>query len=78
MDPVDWEAWVRVTRDVLIVLVGTFIMVFETVFAAMPSIELIGAGLALLGAPAALRLDNRWGDKRQSSGEDDDKWSHLP
>ena len=75
MDPVDWEAWVRVTRDVAIVVVGAFILIYETVVAVTPSIELIGAGLGLLGAPAALRLDLRRNGKTK---EDDDKWSHLP
>lgn len=78
MDPVGWEAWVRVTRDVLIVITGTFILIYETVFVVNPNIELIGAALGLLGAPAALRLDLRGRGNERGSKEDDDKWSHLP
>lgn len=63
-----WDAWVRVTRDLSIVAVGCFILIYETVFASTPSIELIGAGLGLLGAPAAIRLDLRGHESRTQKG----------
>lgn len=49
--------WVRIFRDVAIVVVAGFMLVFETVFAAGPNPIIIGAGLTLLGIPPALRLD---------------------
>lgn len=61
-----WDSYVRITRDLLIVFVGTFMLVFETVFAPNPNAYIIGAGLAALGLPPALRLDLRSANKRTS------------
>lgn len=49
--------WVRIFRDIAIVFVATFMLIFETVFAPSPNVYVIGAGLTLLGIPPALRLD---------------------
>ncbi len=61
----NWNAWVRIARDTLIVSVGTFMLVFETVFAPAVNPYLVGAGLAALGLPPALRLDLRTSSERK-------------
>lgn len=64
-----WDAWLRIFRDSLIVSVGTFMLIYETVFAAPPNAYVIGGGLAALGLPPALRLDLRTsGDRRTRAG----------
>lgn len=58
----DFEAirsWQRIARDALIVVVGGFILIYETVAAAVPNPYLIGAGLVAIGVPPALRYDER-------------------
>lgn len=57
MDPETLRAWQRIFRDFVIVLVGAFILVYETVAAASPNPYLIGAGLTALGVPPLLRLN---------------------
>lgn len=52
------RAWVAILRDVAIVAVAAFMLVFETVYAPEPNPYVIGAGLTLLGIPPALRLDS--------------------
>lgn len=49
--------WVKIFRDVAIVVTASFMLVFETVFVASPNAYVIGAGLTLFGIPPALRLD---------------------
>lgn len=75
MNPDTLRAWQPVVRDFIIVLVATFILLHETLVNDEPNAYLVGAGLALLGAPAALRVD---AFRRQTNGDDDEKWSHLP
>lgn len=58
MTPSVVRAWVRIFRDVAIVVVAGFMLVYETVFVAQPNAYVIGAGLTLLGIPPALRLDD--------------------
>lgn len=64
----EWNSWVRILRDTTIVLVGAFMLIYETVFVANPNAYVIGGGLAALGIPATLRADlsrgNRDGDKK--------------
>jgi hypothetical protein len=80
----EWDVWVRIFRDGLIVVVGTFMLVFETVFAKTPNAYVIAAGLAALGLPPALRLDLRSSGERRSrrppppDANGEDRWSHLP
>ena len=69
----DWDAWIRIFRDVAVAVVGIFMLVYETVFAPNPNVELIGAGLALLGLPPALRLDLRTSSERRKSRRKDDE-----
>jgi hypothetical protein len=57
VDPEEARAWARIFRDFTIVVVGAFMLVYETVVAAEPNAYLIGAGLAALGLPPAFRLD---------------------
>lgn len=58
MTPERFSAWQTIFRDVVITILAAFILVFETVSAAEPNAYLIGAGITLLGVPAALRLDS--------------------
>lgn len=60
------RAWTRILRDFVIVLVGVFILLHETLTKDTPDPILIGAGLILLGLPPALRFDE-WLTK--SSGD---------
>lgn len=66
LTPEEAREWQKIIRDVIIVLVGTFILVHETLGAGEPNLYLIGAGLAALGLPPALRLDER----RRNGGGD--------
>ena len=68
-----WDAWMRIVRDTAIVSVGTFMLIFETVFAANPNAYLIAAGLAALGLPPALRLDLRSSGRRESDDANDER-----
>jgi hypothetical protein len=54
-----WDSWLRLLRDTLIVIVGAFMLVYETVFAKQPNIDIIAAGLTMLGLPMVLRIDTR-------------------
>lgn len=55
--PDEYRAWIGITRDAIIVVVGTFMLIYETVFVPNPNAFVIGAGLTALGLPAAIRLD---------------------
>lgn len=57
MDLETLRAWQRIFRDFVIVVIGAFILIYETVLAKAPNPYLIGAGLAALGLPPVLRLD---------------------
>lgn len=56
-----WRARQRIFRDFVIVIVGAFMLIHETVWSKSPNVYLIGAGLAALGVPPLLRLDERIG-----------------
>lgn len=77
MDLDNLTAWVAIFRDVAVVLVAAFILTYETVVIADPNPYLIGAGLTLLGAPAAIRVD-QFRRKAQKGADDAEKWTHLP
>lgn len=66
MNPEAANAWMRILRDAAIVLVAVFMLVHETVTGGQPNAYVIGAGLALLGVPPALRLDSK---RREKSDE---------
>lgn len=55
--PDEYRVWIGITRDGVLVAVGTFMLVFETIFKDVPNPYIIGAGLTALGLPAAIRLD---------------------
>lgn len=58
MTPERFSAWQTIVRDTVVTILAAFMLVFETVYAAEPNAYLIGAGITLLGVPAALRLDS--------------------
>lgn len=57
-NPEVFKAWQRIIRDTVITILGTFMLVWQTVFVLTPQPLLVGAGLFLLGVPPALRLDD--------------------
>lgn len=57
MDIETFRAWQRIFRDLLIVAIGAFILIYETVVAPVPDPYLIGAGLTALGVPPLLRVN---------------------
>lgn len=63
-NPDEYKAWMGIVRDAFIVLVGTFMLVYETAFVQSPNPYVIGGGLTALGLPSAIRLDLR---KRDAS-----------
>lgn len=62
--PEEARAWARIGRDFLLLLLGAFLLVWQTVFAVTPQPLIVGAGLVVLGFPPALRLgEKRAGDE---------------
>ncbi len=59
-----WRVWQRIFRDFVIVTVGAFMLVHETLWNKDPNVYLIGAGLAALGVPPLLRLDEGRGREK--------------
>lgn len=57
--PEEYRTWIGITRDAVLVLIGAFMLIYETLFAVVPNPYIIGAGLTALGLPSALRLDLR-------------------
>lgn len=56
-EPDVYRAWIGIARDAAIVVVGVFMLLYETAFVPSPNPYVIGAGLTALGIPAAMRLD---------------------
>lgn len=50
------DGWVAIFRDVMTVVVGVFLLVFDTVWIHPPSTLVMGAGLTALGFPVFLRI----------------------
>jgi hypothetical protein len=76
LDPATVRAWQRIARDILIVVLGAFMLTWQTVIVALPNPLLVGAGLVLLGLPPALRLDEVF--KSKPPDEDDDAgFTHM-
>lgn len=65
LTPDDYSAWIGIVRDALTVVVGTFMLVFETAIVASPNPYVIGGGLTALGLPVAIRLD---GSRKKNVG----------
>jgi hypothetical protein len=72
IDPEEIKAWQRIGRDFTLVVVGAFMLVYETAFVVVPNVVIVGAGLLALGLPPALRLDEivRRGDDGRGSEND--------
>lgn len=69
----------------MLVTVGTFMLIYETLFVRPPNIDVLSVGAALLGIPMVVRLDlwasgngNGKNGRKPPPEEDDDRWSHLP
>lgn len=65
------DSWVAIFRDITIVLLATFMLVFETVFAHEVSPYIVGAGLTLAGVPPALRADTYRRRRKADAGAPD-------
>jgi hypothetical protein len=74
VQPENLNAWVSIFRDVMLVLVGTFLMVFAVVTIREPTVLgiVLGAGATVLGVPPWLRV------REGARQEEVEKWSHLP
>lgn len=59
MNPDTVRAWQRIARDTVIVIVGVFMLIYETAVAPAPSPEIVGAALACFALPPTLRFTNR-------------------
>ncbi|OQZ07272.1 MAG: hypothetical protein B6D36_00740 [Planctomycetes bacterium UTPLA1] len=68
MTPSAFRAWQRIFRDVLITVIGGFILIHETLTSDDPNPYLIAAALAAFGLPPALRLDQRRRDDEKDDG----------
>jgi hypothetical protein len=58
LDPKAAREWIRIVRDVVILFVAAFMLIYETIVVRSPNLYVLGAGLTLLGIPPALRLDS--------------------
>jgi hypothetical protein len=65
--PEQFRAWQAIVRDAFIMVLGGFLLVWQCVMTVEPNIYVIGAGVTLLGVPAATRLDNL---RRKGSGDE--------
>lgn len=51
--------WTRIARDLALLAIAMFILIHETLAEGSPNPTLIGAALACLGVPTALRLKDK-------------------
>jgi hypothetical protein len=72
MTPEAIKQWQDIFRDLVITLVAAFMLIYETVYVVSPNPYVIAAGLTLLGAPAALRLDKVRRGKAGDAGDRED------
>lgn len=64
MTPQGVQTWTRAFRDVFILGLGGFLLIYETLATGgNPNALLVGAGLTLVGVPPLLRLDEFLGRK---------------
>lgn len=90
MEPERVRKWIYVFADLVVILVGAFMLLYGTTKVAEPGklTLLIGGGLTALGIPVAHRFDIR---RRNGNGNGkpsvapapetvskEDRWSHLP
>lgn len=57
------RAWQRIFRDTVIVMVGTFMLLYETVAVTNANVEILAAALACYGLPPLLRFEFRRDDQ---------------
>lgn len=67
MTPEKVDPWIAIFRDLVFVLLSTFILVFETVYAHSVNPLIVGAGLTLAGVPPVVRLDGRRRKKKEDT-----------
>ena len=72
--------WVPIIRDLVIVILAAFLMIYGVIRVNDPTVLgiVLGAGLTLLGAPAAIRVDALRRRMNGGKDKDDERWSHLP
>ena len=68
MTPDIAQAWIRVIRDLALVLLGVYILLYEVHREGDVRETLIGAALILFGLPAALRTDEWLRNGRSKNG----------
>jgi hypothetical protein len=68
LNPSAVAEWQKVVRDSVILVLATFIIVFEVAFKSSPNAYALGTALTLLGVPPALRLDSARRSKRTNGG----------
>ncbi len=70
------ETWVPIIRDIIIIALAVFAVVFGllTIHDSTLLTVVLGFGLTMLGVPAALRIDAA----RRKASDDDERWTHLP
>ncbi len=80
MQPETLKAWIPLFRDIIIVLLAAFMLVFGTTWVHDPTVlaVVVGGALALLGIPAALRVDAQRRQTQERADDETDRWSHLP
>jgi hypothetical protein len=68
MTPETLRAWQRVIRDFVMIVVGTFMIVFGVLTIREPTVltVVLGAGLGMFGLPPVLRFD----ESRRNTPED--------
>lgn len=70
MTPAQIRAWQTIFRDVVITLVASFMLLYETIAVQSPNALVIGGGLTLLGIPPFLRLDAHRRSSGNGNGDD--------
>lgn len=77
MQPENLSAWITIFRDVIIVVLASFLMIFAVVKIHEPTALglVLGAGATMLGVPPWLRVRE---SAKKETGEEAEKWSHLP
>lgn len=69
MTPEQARAWVRVVRDVVLLMAGTYLLVQEQRTPGPADSILVGAAMGLLLGPAFLRADD-WLRRRNGNGHE--------
>lgn len=80
MQPETLNAWIRIFRDIIIVILGTFMVFYGVTRITEPAVLTIvlGGGLTLLGVPAGIRVDALRRSRKENGNGNGERWSHLP